>query len=266
MPMEIEPLSVENLREGVFCAQGRSHAQEVYGQLEAWLDGGTLRGRVARAMSREAAGFVLYHPIDTYPSDTEGHNLYMVQCVHVKTAFQNQGTGKALIEAAMQDAVDSGASGLAAEGYSSSSQKGPHVIPGAFLQRAGMQPVDSQGINTLYYMPSDSSVEPPRFAKRIPERTTQAKKIRIDVFDCSDCVVAKTNRDVVETVVAQLGEEKVELVTHEPGRRDAGTDARMANGVFVDGKLTFFRGPISEDDVWNAIEVARSAKEMSIDR
>ena len=43
-PMRIEQLSVDNLREGVYCPRGLKRSEEVYAQLEAWLDGSILRG------------------------------------------------------------------------------------------------------------------------------------------------------------------------------------------------------------------------------
>ncbi len=73
--MRIEQLSVENLREGVFCAKGKPHGEDMYRQLEAWLDGAMLRGQVARTDDGQPAGFVLYYPIEQAPLDVEGSGL-----------------------------------------------------------------------------------------------------------------------------------------------------------------------------------------------
>ena len=40
----------------------------------------------------------------------------------------------------------------------------------------------------------------------------------------------------------------------------------MSSGVFIDGKLTFFDGPITEEDVWNAIKIAGVARGLKLDR
>ena len=54
--MKIEQLSMDNLREGVFCPAGTQFSHEWHGQLEAWLDGGMLKGQIARDDDGEAVG------------------------------------------------------------------------------------------------------------------------------------------------------------------------------------------------------------------
>ena len=56
------------------------------------------------------------------------------------------------------------------------------------------------------------------------------------------------------------------MVVHNTSTREAVIDKGFSSGVFVDGKLTFFRGPVTEADVMNAIRVANSARKRATDR
>ena len=263
--MKIEPLSVENLREGVFCGHGKAHGEEMYEQLEVWLDGSRLRGQIARQDNGDPAGFVLYYPIEEAPLDVTGSGLYMVQCVHVKPEYQREGLGRSLIQSAIADARENGASGLAVEGFRKDNKGNPGYIPGAFFQHIGMKEGDSRDKGTLYYYTFDEKSQPPRYLEpkvRVPKATS---KLRIDLLDCSHCHLAVSRRKVVEAVAAQAPQD-IELVVHDQNTRQAILDKGMSSGIFLDGRLTYFRGPMTEEDLWNAINVARNAREKEIDR
>ncbi|MCE5199637.1 MAG: GNAT family N-acetyltransferase [Armatimonadota bacterium] len=264
--MIIERLSVENLRDGVFCAAAKPGSDEMYGQFEAWLEGGKLRGLVARSDGRNVAGFVIYYPIEHAPLDIEGEGLYVVQCVFVKPEYQKTGIGKHLVEAAVADARASGASGLAVEGFKSKTKDGFDFMPGAFFRHMGMVTGDSRDQGTIYYVSFGDGEDKPKYLEPSFNMPTESPKVKIDILDCRRCYVGITNRNLIEAVLEQAAVDNVELVVHDQTTRDAILDKGMSSGVFVDGKLTFFDGHISEDDVMNAIEVAMSAREKSMDK
>lgn len=265
--MKIEKLNTDNLRGGVFCAHGKPKSEEMYDQMEAWLDGNLLRGQIARADNGDVAGFVLYYPIEEAPLDVEGEGLYMVQCVYVKPEYQKAGAGKALVEAAMADARKNGATGLAAEGFSDRINTGFEYKPGAFFAHMGMTATDTRGQGTLYYVGFNAEAEPPRYLEPdFKPKPHMEPRIKVDILDCRRCYTFVHNRNLVETVLAQVGEDKVTLEVHDQNDRAAILDKGMSTGVFIDGKLTFFDGPISEDDIMNAIEIAYNARLRSTDR
>ncbi len=264
--MIIEPLSVDNLREGVFCSAGKPHGEEMHSQLKAWLDGGRLRGQIARDNSGEIAGFVLYYPMEFAPLDVDGNGFYMVQCVFVKPKYQNKGIGTALIHAAIQDAQDRGAAGLAAEGANPAPSRSISSAPAAFFRHVGMSPAQSRDSTTLFYTKSDGSASEPHYLQPHAQTRTGGSAIRVDLFDCRRCHLAMSNRDVVEAVMNETAPSEVELVVHDQTTREAIVDKGMSSGIFVNGKLTYFQGPVTEEDIWNAIEVARSARKMTSDR
>jgi len=262
--MIIDTLVVDNLREGIFCAKGKPHGEEMYSQLEAWLRGDMLRGRIARLENGEMAGFIIYYPIENAPLDISGEGLYVVQCVHVKAQYRNSGIGRALIESALSDARENGATGLAVEGFRPQRDGSFPYLPGSFFQHMGLVPAESRGSATIYYMSFDKNTSPPTYLQPRPSTVNEKYRVRIDLFDCHKCYINIDGRSVVEVVAEKIGKNRVELVVHDQNNRKAILDKGMSSGMIVDGTLTYFQGPITEDDVMTAIEVAESAKSSSI--
>lgn len=258
--VRIETLIVDNLREGIFCAEGKTHGEEMYSQLEAWLRGDMLRGRIARLENGEVAGFVIYYPIESAPLDISGEGLYVVQCVHVKAPYRNSGIGRALIESALSDARENGATGLAVEGFRPRRDGRFPYLPGSFFQHIGLMPGESRGSATIYYMSFDKNTSPPTYLQPRPPSVNEKYRVRVDLFDCRRCYLNIDGRSVVEAVTEKIGADRVKLVVHDQNNRQAILDKGMSSGMMVDGTLTYFQGPITEDDVMTAIEVAESAK------
>ncbi|MEN6355756.1 MAG: GNAT family N-acetyltransferase [Armatimonadota bacterium] len=254
--MKIEPLSTTNLKDGIYCAAQKPNSKEIFNQLEVWLESNTLRGLVARDESGEVTGFVLYYPIESAPLDVEGEGLYMVQCLFVKPHYQAKGVGRMLVEGAVADARASGASGLAVEGYKRRTAAGYDFMPAAFFRHLGMVEGESHDQGTLYYFSFDDKAQP-RYS---PENSP---KVKIDMIDCRRCYVGVSDRKVVDVVMETESPKSAGLLV-DVGQAE--TDKNMSSGVFVDGKLTYFSGPISEDGVLDAIEAADSARDRSMDQ
>ncbi len=263
--MKIERLSVENLREGVYCPRGLRRSEEVYTQLEAWIDGNLLHGQIARADSGESIGFIIYGPIERMPMEIEGGSLYMVQCLFVKPEYQGREVGRMLIETALADAVERGASGLAAQGRSAPPEGEADYLPGSFFVHIGMMAGDSRGSASLYYIGKGEAVDPPKYMDPSFRPPQDETRVRVDILDCRLCYTAVSNREVVKQVAEGIGN-GVKVVVHDQNSREAVVDKGMSTGVFIDGKLTFLEGHVSEKDVWNAIHVALAARREHVDR
>lgn len=263
--MNIEQLSMDNLREGVFCPAGSQFSHEWHGQLEAWLDGGMLRGQIARDDDGEAIGFVLYYPIEKAPMEIGGDGLYMVQCMQVKPSHDKGAVAKLLIESAIADARSSGISGIVAEGLTQEEPTHGHVTA-TFLDNMGLTRGESRGFATLYYVVFSEDTDRPRYLPSRLDPPSDRTKLRVDIMDCRLCYVGIHNRETVLQAVQRSKSEDVDVVVHNTSTREAVIDKGFSSGVFVDGKLTFFRWPVTEADVINAIEVADSARRRAIDR
>lgn len=263
--MKIEQLRMDNLREGVFCPNGNKFADEWYGHLEAWLDGGLLRGQVARDDNGEAIGFVLYYPIESVPMEIGGDGLYMVQCLQVKPPHDKTGIAKALIESAVADARGNGATGIVAEGLREEEKNHDHVSA-TFLENLGLKKGQSRGFATLYYVIFNNKTEEPSYLPARFDPPESQTKLRIDIMDCGLCYVGIHNRETVVHAVERSERQAVDVVVHNQSTREAVIQKGVSSGVFIDGRLTFFRRPASEDDVMDAIEVADSARRRATDR
>lgn len=263
--MRIERLSTENLREGVFCASGLPDAEGWYQQLEAWLDGNLLRGQFARDEDGTVMGFVLYLNLERAPVEIEGPGYYMMQCLYVRPQYQGQGVGKALIEAALADARNCGAAGFVCEGFRAGPGGPKEFLPETFFQHRSMPSSDSRGLATLYYTVFTSSAPIPRYAP-VKFKPAREDRVRVDILDCRRCYHNVRARSVVESVLQQVDSEQVSVHWHDQSTREAVLDKGMSSGVFVDGRLTFFQGPVSEEDVLHALEVAIEARVHSTDR
>jgi len=267
--MRIERLDTSNLREGIICRHGKAGVDAIYDQMGAWVDGNLVRGQVARTDDGEVAGFVIYYPIENAPMDVDGEGVYLIQCIYVMPEHQKSGLGKALFEASIADAQANGATGLAVEGFAGRMRDGFEYKPGAFFAHMGMTPTDKRGQGTLYYVgfKDEEQAGLPRYLEpNFKPQASTSRRIKVDILDCRGCFTAVHNRNLIEAVLEQAGKEKFEVEVHDQSNREAVVDKGMSTGVFIDGKLTFFDGPISETDVWNAIEVAEEARKNATDR
>lgn len=263
--MKIEQLRMDNLREGVFCSEGAQFADEWYGNLEAWLDGGLLRGQIARDDDGEAIGFVLYYPIEKVPMEIGGDGLYMVQCIQVKPPHDKTGVARTLIESAVADARGGGATGIVAEGLTEEEPLHDHVSA-TFLENMGLRKGQSRGFASLYYLVFNNESEEPRYLPARYDAPESKTKLRIDIMDCGLCYVGIHNRETVAKAVARSKSDSIEVVVHDQSTREAVVEKGVSTGVFIDGKLTYFRRPTSEGEVMDAIEVADSARRQAMDR
>ncbi len=263
--LRIERLTVDNLREGVLCRHSED-IDEMYDQLAAWLKRESLRGQVARDDGGEVAGFILYYPVEEAPLDVEGEGLYVAQCMFVKPHLRKNGIGRALVESAVDDARAQGASGFAVEGFKGRYCGRFEYMPASFFEHLGMTAGESRGAGTLYFKGLIENARPPRYLRPQTKMVRDGAKVRVDILDCGRCYEWTTSRKLMELAIKKIGGEGIEVVVHDQNSREAIVDKGMSSGVFVDGKLTFFSGPITEDDVVNAINVAAAAREKRMDR
>lgn len=263
--MRIEQLRMDNLREGVYCGKGMPFGDEWYKNLEGWMDGDLLHGQIARSDEGEAIGFVLYYPLEKAPMEIGGDGLYMVQCIQVKPPHDKTGVAKDLLESAIADARKIGAAGVVAEGLAEAEPEHDHVTA-EFLQNLGMTKGQSRGFATLYYVSFSEDTQEPRYLPSSFTPPANKTSLRVDIMDCSLCYVGIHNRETVLSAVERSKSDPVDVEVHNQNTRGAVIEKGYSTGVFIDGKLTFFRGPVTEADVLEAIDVADSARRQALDR
>jgi len=263
--MKLERLNTSNLRDGVFCAVDGKHSDEAYDQVQAWLEGDQLKGQIARDEDGTVAGFVIYYPIQRGPVDTHGVSVYMVQCLVVKPEYEGQSVGRMLIETALSDAREHGAPKLAIEGLQLE-RSSRDFLPEVFLQHNPSADGSSRGPGTLFYVAATENLKSSPYLHEYIQLPQEQAVVRVDVLDCRKCYVANGTGETVESAVGRAAAEEIVDPKKDSIQIQAAPDNKMSNGIFVDGKLTFFRGPVSEDDIMNAIEVADTARRHATDR
>ncbi|MGI6296062.1 MAG: GNAT family N-acetyltransferase [Armatimonadota bacterium] len=253
--MKIEQLQLDNLRDGVFCPQGGCITREGNGNLDAWLDGGILRGQIARDDNGDVLGFVLYYPIEMAPME-DGEGFYMVQCLHVDPTANRARIAKMLIDNAVADAFAQGGTSMTTQSLAENEYP---TTPATFVHNRGINTPDSHNFTTVYYVVFNEA-QPHTNQRAQPGRS----KLRIDIVDCEKCYSdAYKQKPIVKTI------EKLDtkaIAAKPKADQETTVDRYFSSGIFLDGKLIYFVGPTSEDDVMNAIEVAESARKRSMDR
>ncbi|NLN77583.1 MAG: hypothetical protein GX141_01520 [Armatimonadetes bacterium] len=244
--MRIDQLCLDNLGDGVYCPHGACLSRRGDGKLDAWLDGNTLRGRVAKDENGQTLGFVLYYPIEAAPTP-DGDGMYMVQCLQVAPVADKGEVAKALIESAISDAFENGSARLITNGLAN--EEG---LEATFLHNRGLNENQAHGLTSLYFIVFSDDTS-----------NGSHSKLRVDVVDCQKCYAGANQEQTIQQVVETSPIKGA--TTRRPGS-EAAVDHYLASGVFVDGKLVYFTGPASEDELIDALQVADSARRRAMDR
>ncbi len=252
--MKIEQLQLNSLRNGVFCPGG-CVSREGNGNLDAWLDGGILRGQVAKDNNGDILGFVLYYPIEMTPME-DGEGLYMVQCLHIGQTAHRARIAKILIDSAVADAFVQGGTSMTAHSLTEADYS---TTPATFVHNRGINTPESHNFTTVFYVVFNET------QRQTNHRGQSGRtKLRVDIVDCEKCYADANNQEPIEKAIEKL--DTRDIAARPKADQEAIVDRYFSSGIFLDGKLIYFVGPTSEDDVMSAIEVAESARKRSMDR
>lgn len=182
--MEIVDLGKENEQDFFLCLEDWSSDLREAGSHKAdWYERNRDRVRVKLALDDQGTvgGMIQYMPIED--SFAEGSDLYMIYCIWVhgykkgRGNFQKRGMGRALVEAAEQDARERGVKGIAAWGISM-----PFFMKASWFKKRGFKPVDRQGISVLLWKPFTQEAVPPQFIKRKRKPELIAGRVSVTAF------------------------------------------------------------------------------------
>jgi GNAT superfamily N-acetyltransferase len=135
-----------------------------------------LRVKLALDDNSEVGGMIQYLPIEE--SFIEGKDLYFVLCIWVhghkkgKGNFQKKGMGKALLQAAEDDAKGKGAKGMAAWGIWL-----PFWMKASWFKKYGYNKADRDGIAVLVWKAFTDDASSPHWIK-------QKKRVPTGYGDC----------------------------------------------------------------------------------
>ncbi|MDP2729525.1 MAG: GNAT family N-acetyltransferase [Dehalococcoidales bacterium] len=256
--MEIIDLSKEYEKRLYFvCLEDWSEEMEEAGDhKEVWYnkmkDKG-LRVKLALDDKGEVGGMVQYVPIEY--SFAEGKDLYFMNCIWVhghkrgRGNFQKQGMGKALLQAAEDDARALGSKGMVAWGIPL-----PFWMKASWFKKQGYDKVDQQGVlgQVLLWKPFTDDVIPPRWIqqKRRPEVT--AGKVTVTAFLSGWCPAQNIVFERAKRAAAKFGSD-VEFQHIDTFNRKNLREWGISDALFVDGKQVRTGPPPSYEKIRSII-------------
>jgi GNAT superfamily N-acetyltransferase len=211
-----------------------------------------LRVKLAQDDSGTIGGMIQYLPIEA--SFAEGNDLFIVLCIWIhghkqgRGNHQKKGMGKALLQAAEEDARKSGAKGLVTWGIIL-----PFFMKAAWFRKRGYKTVDKSGIMRLMWKPFSEDARPPAFIKQKKTPVLIPGKVHISMFLTGWCPAQNIVHERTKRAIADFSDKIVidEYSTFEKGlQREWG----ISDAVFVDRKEVPSGPPASYKKIRKIVE------------
>jgi GNAT superfamily N-acetyltransferase len=234
--------------------EGGSHKETWFSKMK---DKG-LSVKLAVDDNGEPGGMIQYLPIEQ--SFVEGNDLYFIICIWVhghkkgRGSFQKKGMGKALLQAAEEDAAAKGSKGIAAWGISL-----PFWMKASWFKKRGYKKVDKQGMMVLLWKPfTDNAVAP----KLIREKKSPEKipgQVTVTAFKNGWCPAQNMVFERAKRAAAELGKDVVfrEIDTFD---RNVFLEWGIADALFIDEKQVRTGPPPSYEKIRR--KIARRLKKL----
>lgn len=248
--MKIVDLSKENEQDYFLCLEDwSSDLREAGSHKSNWYEKNRDRVRVKLALDDQgtAGGMIQYMPIED--SFAEGLDLYMIYCIWVhghkkgRGNFQKRGMGRALVEAAEQDARERGVKGIAAWGISM-----PFFMKASWFKKRGFKPVDRQGISVLLWKSFTEEAIPPQFIKRRRKPEPIAGRVSVTAFINGWCPAQNMVYERAKRAAGEFGD-SVEFNGIDTSNREVFLDWGIYDGLFIDGREVRTGPPPSYDKI-----------------
>jgi GNAT superfamily N-acetyltransferase len=254
--MKIVDLADEHLDSYLICLEDWSdEIKEAGDHKRCWYERAKEEGfRVKLALddAGTVGGMIQYGPIES--SFAEGTDLYFVYCVWVhgyrkgRGDFQKRGMGKALLEAAEEDARQRGAKGMAAWGLSL-----PVWMKASWFKKQGYVKVDRQSVQVLLWKPFADDAVPPRWIRRqkTPKRTPG--RVTVTSFKNGWCPAQNLVYERAKRATKAL-DDRVVFEAFNTAERATFLEWGISDALFIDGKEVRTGPPPSYEKLKRLIE------------
>jgi GNAT superfamily N-acetyltransferase len=254
--MNVSPLTTED-RHLYFCCLedwSKEATQESGQRREIWYTKKSekgLRVQVARDERGEIGGMIQYLPIEH--SVVNGEGLYFICCIWVhghnqgRGNFQGKGMGKALLQAAENDARQLGAKGMAAWGLWL-----PFWMKASWFKKNGYRKADRDGIALLLWKPFCSEATPPRWFKVRKKHPLTPGKVTVTAFVNGWCMAQNLSYERAKRAAAEFGDK---VVFNEIDTVDRKTVEQWgySDALFIDDKQVRTGPPPSYEKIQRLI-------------
>ena len=193
-----------------------------------------LRVKVA-LLDDERAGFLYLMPIEVCPWGPDGHDLTVIQCLVVSEWARSRGVGRALVDAAREEALEQGSKGLVVTAWYCDFW----FMPAAFFECCGFEAVRRAGERAILWKVLETPAEAPRFLESAYRFVPEQGRVTIDLFWTRSCLTTDTEAQRVREVAGEYGEAVLlrEHCTDDPAVRDRWG---LTRGIYIDGVEAFW--------------------------
>ncbi|MFC1551076.1 GNAT family N-acetyltransferase [Candidatus Latescibacterota bacterium] len=193
-----------------------------------------LRVKLALDDDGVAGGMIQYLPIEH--STAEGKDSYFINCIWVHGYekgignYQKKGMGKALIQAAEDDARNLGAKGIAAWGIIL-----PFWMKASWFKKFGYKRVDRQGLQALMWKPFSDDAVTPRLIRKKKKPEMIPGKVKVTAFINGWCPAQNLIFERAKRASAEFGDTVVfeEIDTSD---REVFLEWGISDGLYIDNK------------------------------
>lgn len=235
--MEIIDITEEYQEKYFVCLEDWSEEMKDAGNhKELWCDKMKDKGlRVKLALDdNKVCGMIQYVPVEY--SFIDGNALYFIHCIWVHGYkkgignYQKKGIGKALLQAAENDAKSMAAKGIAAWGI-----KWPFWMKASWFKKQGYKKVDKQGFQTLLWKPFSEDAVPPKWVKQKKKPVIHEGKVTVTSFKNGWCPAQNIVFERAKRAAAELGDNVIfrEIDTFD---KEVFSEWGISDALFIDQK------------------------------
>lgn len=254
--MQIADLTEEHERLYFLCLEDWSDEMKESGdRKEIWWDRMKDQGvRVKLGLDDEGTvgGMIQYMPIEL--SWVEGKDMYFIMCIWVhgyeegRGNFQKKGMGKALLQAAEEDAKASGKKGIAAWGISL-----PFWMNASWFKKQGYKKVDKESWGVLLWKQFSEEAVPPKWMRQRKRPGKTPGKVTVTSFVNGWCPAQNIVHERAKRASGEFGD-KVVFQEIDTLDREVLLEWGLVDGLYIDGEEISTGPPPSYEDILKLIQ------------
>jgi GNAT superfamily N-acetyltransferase len=193
-----------------------------------------LRVKLARDDYGMLGGMIQYMPIEH--AFAQGKGLYFIHCIWIHKYkkgginFRKKGMGKALLQAAEDDAQERGAQGMVAWGISM-----PFWMKASWFKKHGYQKADRVGMRLLLWKPFTAEAAAPRWIRERKKPQASPGKVTVTSFRNGWCPAQNIVFERAKRASLEFGD-KVEFREIETLDRDNFLEWGISDALFINNK------------------------------
>jgi len=200
-------------------------------------------------------GLIYLLPIEMCPWGPLGEGLMVIPCLFVQHRWTGMGLGRALLDAAEEEARQQGMQGIVTEAFHHDSW----FMPASFFERNGYTEVGRQGTSALLWKPFSPTATLPRHLEPRYQFQPVPGRVVIDLFWQTFCETSWIEAQRVREVAAEFGDA---VLLREYPADDRATLMRyqIPRAIYVNGKQIDWGYEAPREGIREAIRAALEAE------